>query len=97
MANIIKLIKCDERELQARINSVKNKVENIAGVVFLLTTAGSLWCMLERMVALGASSGMAALLALVAYGYSQGIARFHVVHIERHETLVLSVMPKHEQ
>jgi len=96
MANIIKLIKCDESKLKGHINEVKLKIESVAGMLFLVATAASLWCMTEKMISLGISSGMTALMALIAYGYSYGIAKFIVLHVERRETLVLTVMPKHE-
>jgi|GEM_PF-6179329 predicted Na+-dependent transporter len=97
MANIIKLVKCDQKAFQGRIDQLRLVVEGVSVKVFLVVTAASLGCMIEKMVTLGILSGMVAITSLIAYGYSQNIARFIVLDLEKREVLVLTVMPKHGQ
>jgi hypothetical protein len=97
MANIIKLVKSDQKAFQGKIDARRLSVESFSVKVFLAATAISLGCMVQQMVILGVLSGAVAIASLIAYGYSQNIAKFIVLDLGKREVLTLAIMPKQGQ
>lgn len=97
MANIIKLVKCDQKAFQGKIDELRLAIESTSVKVFLIAMTLSLGCMVRATIVMGVLSGVVALISLVAYGYSQNIAKFVVLDLSKREVLTLAVISKREQ